>query len=375
MTHNNSGNSDELRALRSAVRAAMAKYSPETQVRDLMAAETGFDPVVWKQLAVLGLVGLLIGEEYGGAGAGPIAMGIAMEEMGGALLVSPFLSTAVLVPRLLAATADEAERAAMLPKIAAGELIATAAFAEQRSARPPVTIATTATADGEGWSIAGEKHFVLDGNAAAVIYVLARAEGGPAVFAVDADAAGLDVKSLATVDQTRKQCRVRFADTPARLIGQLGTGMEVFEAALDACAVAFISEQAGAARRAVEMATEYAKTRYQFGRAIGSFQAVKHMCADMLLEAESALSAARFIAKQFADHAPSRIADLALAQAYCADAFVFVAATNIQVHGGIGFTWEHPAHLYLRRARSSAQLLGSPSWHRERYMQEIGGTT
>jgi alkylation response protein AidB-like acyl-CoA dehydrogenase len=192
------------------------------------------------------------------------------------------------------------------------------------------------------------------------------------VFAIDAGAPGLAVTPLTTVDPTRKQCRLQFVDTPARLIGRPGVGVEVFNAALDACALALVSEQAGGARRAVEMASEYAKTRYQFGRAIGSFQAVKHMCADMLLEAESAVSAARLVAASFAEHAPSRIADLALAQAYCSDAFVFVAATNIQVHGGIGFTWEHPAHLYLRRARSDAQLLGSPSWHRERYLRQIG---
>jgi acyl-CoA dehydrogenase len=162
-----------------------------------------------------------------------------------------------------------------------------------------------------------------------------------------------------------------LVDTPARRVGQPGAGVEAFTAALDRSAVALLSEQAGGARRAVEMATDYAKTRYQFGRAIGSFQAVKHMCADMLLEAESAVSAARFVAGSFAAQAPSRIADLALAQAYCSDAFVFVAATNIQVHGGIGFTWEHPAHLYLRRARSDAQMLGSPSWHRERYLQQV----
>jgi acyl-CoA dehydrogenase len=180
------------------------------------------------------------------------------------------------------------------------------------------------------------------------------------------------VTPLTTVDPTRKQCRLQFVDTPARLIGRPGAGVEVFNAALDAGGLALVSEQAGGARRAVEMATEYARTRYQFGRAIGSFQAVKHMCADMLLEAESTVSAARFAANSFAEHAPSRIADLALAQAYCSDALVFVAATSIQVHGGIGFTWEHPAHLYLRRARSDAQLLGSPSWHRERYLQQIG---
>jgi alkylation response protein AidB-like acyl-CoA dehydrogenase len=366
--------SDEQRALRNAVADLMARHSGEAQVRALMATDTGFDPKVWHELAAMGLTGLLIDEQYGGAGAGPVEMGIAMEEMGRALLVSPFLSTAVLVPSLLAEAGDAAECAAVLPRIALGELIASVAFAEDDSARLPATIATSAGSIGDAWHITGYKHFVLDGQSAELLYVLAATDAGPAVFAVDGGAAGLDVTPLTTVDLTRKQCRLQFVDTPARLVGRLGAGVDVFTAALDRSAVALVSEQAGGARRAVEMATEYAKTRYQFGRAIGSFQAVKHMCADMLLEAESAVSAARFVAGSFAERAPSRIADLALAQAYCSDAFVFVAATNIQVHGGIGFTWEHPAHLYLRRARSDAQLLGSPSWHRERYLRQIEAT-
>ena len=366
--------SDEQRALRSAVADLMARRSAEAQVRALTATDTGFDPAVWRELAAMGLTGLLIDEQYGGAGAGPVEMGIAMEEMGAALLVSPFLSTAVLVPSLLVEAGDAAECAAVLPRIAAGDLIASVAFAEDGSARLPSTIATSAGAIGDAWHVTGYKHFVLDGQSANLFYVLAGTDAGPAVFAVDPGAPGMDVTPLTTLDPTRKQCRLQFVDTPARLVGRLGAGVEVFSAALDRSAVALLSEQAGGARRAVEMATDYAKTRYQFGRAIGSFQAVKHMCADMLLEAESAVSAARFVAGSFAGQAPSRIADLALAQAYCSDAFVFVAATNIQVHGGIGFTWEHPAHLYLRRARSDAQLLGSPSWHRERYLRQIEAT-
>ncbi|MDT5343744.1 MAG: hypothetical protein QOE52_2928 [Mycobacterium sp.] len=364
--------SDEQLALRNAVADVLARHSSEAQVRALMATDTGFDPAVWRELAAMGLTGLLISEEYGGAGAGPVELGIVLEEMGRVLAVSPFLSTAVLVPNLLAETGDAAECGAVLTRIAAGELIASVAFAEDGSSRLPATIATSAGAIGDAWHITGYKHFVLDGQLADLLYVLADSDAGPAVFAVDAGATGLDVTPLTTVDPTRKQCRLQFVDAPARLVGRLGAGVEVFSAALDRSAVALLSEQAGGARRAVEMATEYAKTRYQFGRAIGSFQAVKHMCADMLLEAESAVSAARFVAGSFVELAPSRIADLALAQAYCSDAFVSVAANNIQVHGGIGFTWEHPAHLYLRRARSDAQLLGSPSWHRERYLQQIG---
>ncbi|MBS9533277.1 acyl-CoA/acyl-ACP dehydrogenase [Mycobacterium sp. M1] len=363
---------EEQRALRSAVADLLAKRSTEEQVRALMATDAGFDPAVWQELATMGLLGLLVDERHGGAGAGPVEVGIVAEEMGRALLVSPFLATAVLVPALLAALGDAAESTAVLPRIAAGSLIATAAFAEGSSARLPERISTVASVSDDGWRVSGEKRFVLDGLSAAVIYVLAGTPDGPAVFAVDAADPGVRVTPLTTVDATRKQCAVRFVDAQARLIGEPGCGVQAFTTAVDAAAVALLGEQAGGARRAVEMAVDYAKTRYQFGRAIGSFQAVKHLCADMLLEAESTVSAARHVAAACADRTPGWLADLALAQAYCSDAYVFVAATNIQVHGGIGFTWEHPAHLYLRRARSDAQLLGSPSWHRERYLQQIG---
>lgn len=363
---------DEQRALRDAVADLMAKHSGEQQVRALMASDTGFDPATWQELATMGLLGLLIPEQYGGAGAGPVEMGVVCAEMGRSLLVSPFLATAVLAVNLLSEVDDPAEQQAVWPRISAGELIAAVAYAEDGSARPPEHPATSAGAIGGAWHLTGYKHFVLDAAAADVLYVLAGTDAGPSVFAVEGGAPGLDVTPLTTVDATRKQYRVQFVDTPARLVGRPGTGLAAFNAALDRSAVALLSAQAGGAQRAMAMASDYAKTRHQFGRAIGSFQAVKHMCADMLLEAESAMSAARHVAGAFADQAPSRLVDLALAQAYCSDAFVFVAATNIQVHGGIGFTWEHPAHLYLRRARSDAQLLGSPSWHRERYLKQIG---
>jgi alkylation response protein AidB-like acyl-CoA dehydrogenase len=202
--------------------------------------------------------------------------------------------------------------------------------------------------------------------------VLADTDAGPAVFAVDRDASGLTPTPLTTIDLTRKQYALRLDHTPARLIGELGCGAETFAAALEAGGVALLSEQAGGAHRCMRMAAEYAGTRFQFARAIGSFQAVKHMCADMLTEAESAVSAARHVAAAFDAGTPERSADLALAQAFCSDAFVYVAAINIQVHGGIGFTWEHPAHLYLRRARTDAQLLGEPAHHRERYLRLKG---
>ncbi len=355
----------EQRDLTEAVTDLMAKRSPEAEVRRLMATDTGYDPAVWAELAAMGLLGLAIPEEFGGAGAGAVEVGLVMEAMGRALLCAPYLSTAVLTTGLLAALGDSAEQADVLPRIAAGELITTVAFAEAGSARPPRSSATTARADGSEWRLSGTKTYVLDAAVAERIYVLA----GEGVFAVDAGAPGLDVSLLSTVDQTRKLGRVVFDDTPARLVGAEGAGAAAVDQALDRASVALLGEQAGGTMCATRMAADYAKTRFQFGRAIGSFQAIKHMCADMLLEAESAVSAARHVAAAFDAEDAARFTDLAVAQAYCSEAFVTVAANNIQVHGGIGFTWEHPAHLYLRRARTDAQLFGEPAWHRERYLR------
>lgn len=354
--------------LRDAVADLLAKRSPESEVRRLMETESGYDTALWAELAGMGLLGLVIPEEFGGAGAGAADLAVVCEQMGRALLCAPYLSTAVMVPYLLAALGDTSECAEVLPKIAAGDLIATVAFAEAGSARPAEHPSTAATDDG-GWKLSGEKTYVLDAQTASVFYVYARTDSGTAIFAVDRDAPGVSVSALDTVDQTRRQGRLSMSNAPGRLVGAPSAGHVALSDALDRTAVALIAEQAGGAMHAMQMAADYARTRFQFARAIGSFQAVKHLCVDMLLEAQSALSAARHVAASFDTAEPGRLTDLALAQAYCSDAYVFVAATNIQVHGGIGFTWEHPAHLYLRRARTDAQILGEAAWHRERYLQ------
>ncbi|BBZ35864.1 acyl-CoA dehydrogenase family protein [Mycolicibacterium confluentis] len=358
----------EQKALREAVSALMTRHFTEERVRELMATDTAFDEAAWQELADMGLLGLLIPEEQGGAGAGYSDLGIVVEELGSALFCGPFLPSAVLTPALLLATADDAEQGSVLPKLAAGELVATVAFAEGNSTEVPTELETTATESGGQWTLTGEKKFVLDAGIAGVVYVLAQTDAGPSVFAAEADAPGLEVTLCNTVDLTRKLSNVRFDNTPARLVGQAGAGADAFGAAVQAGSIALVSEQAGGAQRAMRLAVDYAKTRFQFGRAIGSFQAVKHMCTDMLLEAESSVSAARHVAAAFDAGADGAAADLALAQGYCSDAYVYVAATGIQVHGGIGFTWEHASHLYLRRARSDAQLLGTPASHRERYL-------
>jgi alkylation response protein AidB-like acyl-CoA dehydrogenase len=260
----------------------------------------------------------------------------------------------------------------VLPRIASGDLVATVAYAEPGTGvRPGCAGTTAAPAESGAWTVTGEKTYVLEAGSAEVIYVYAATPDGPGLVAVDRDAAGMTVEPLRTVDQTRRQHRIVLRDTPARLVGASDRLTAALQDALSLVAVALLSEQAGGARQAMQTAVDYARTRFQFGRAIGSFQAVKHLCADMLLEAESATSAARHVAAAFDANSPGAAADLALAQAHNAEAYLNVAATAIQVHGGIGFTWEHPAHLYLRRARTDAQLLGSPHEHREAYLRLV----
>jgi alkylation response protein AidB-like acyl-CoA dehydrogenase len=266
----------------------------------------------------------------------------------------------------------EAAQAAHLPGIASGETIATLAYTEPSGKWDEAGITTPATKSGDGWVINGTKMFVLDGHTASLVLVAARTDAGVSLFAVDGSASGLTRTALSTMDQTRKQARLDFDGTPARLVGQEGKGWEILGTVLDLAAVALAAEQVGGAQKVLEMAVEYAKVRVQFGRPIGSFQAIKHKCADMLLEVESAKSAAYYgmwCAAEMNQELPSVAS---LAKAYCSEAYFHAAAENIQIHGGIGFTWEHPAHLYFKRAKSSELLFGDPTYHRELLARRIG---
>jgi alkylation response protein AidB-like acyl-CoA dehydrogenase len=366
--------SDEQVELRQSVRRFLEAKSPEAQVRRLMETDEGYDPDVWRQSATqLGLQGLAIPEEYGGSGSTYLDLVVVFEEMGRALLCAPYFATIALAANLLLASSDEAAKVDYLPSLANGEKIATVALAEASGRWDETGVAAQAliTADGT-WSITGEKLYVLDAHVADLIFVVARAAAGLSVFAVESGADGLDVKLLSTMDQTRKQARVTLTATPARLIGMAGEGWAAVSKMLDLAVIALAAEQVGGAQRVLEMAVEYAKTRVQFGRPIGSFQAIKHKCADMLLEVESAKSAA-YYAGWAASEQPDEIPAVAsLAKSYCSEAYFHAAAENIQIHGGIGFTWEHPAHLYFKRAKSSELMFGDPAYHRELLAQRIG---
>jgi len=365
--------SEEQEELRKVVKDFLNAKSPETAVRELMETESGYDPAVWSQMGEqLGLQGLIIPEEFGGSGYSYVELIVVLEEMGRRLLCAPYFSTVVLAANTLIHSGDDAAKAEYLPGIASGETIATLAFTEPNGKWDASGITAEATKSGDGWVINGEKSFVLDGHTASLILVAARTDGEISLFAVDGAAAGLTRTALSTMDQTRKQAKLEFANVPARLIGEEGTGWDVLSVVLDLAAVALAAEQVGGAQECLETAVQYAKDRVQFGRPIGSFQAIKHKCADMLLEVESAKSAAYYAgwcAAELNDELPSVAS---LAKSYVSEAYFHTTAENIQIHGGIGFTWEHPAHLYFKRAKSSELLFGDPTYHRELLAQRIG---
>ena len=364
---------EEQEELRKTVRAFLEAKSPETAVREQMETETGFDPAVWSQMGEqLGLQGLIIPEEFGGSGFSYVELGVVLEEMGRALLAAPYFSTVALAANAILASGDDSAKKELLGGIASGETIATLAFTEPSGKWDEAGITMEATGSGDNFTLNGTKMFVLDGHTANLVIVAARTAKGVSLFAVDGAANGLTRTALSTMDQTRKQAKLEFADTPAALIGVEGDGWKVLSTVLDLAAVGLAAEQVGGAQKVLEMAVEYAKVRVQFGRPIGSFQAIKHKCADMLLEVESAKSAAYYgmwCAAELNDELPSVAS---LAKAYCSEAYFHATAENIQIHGGIGFTWEHPAHLYFKRAKSSELLFGDPTYHRELLAQRIG---
>jgi alkylation response protein AidB-like acyl-CoA dehydrogenase len=365
--------SEEQEELRRITRQFLESKSPETEVRRLMETTEGYDPAVWSQMAnELGLQSLVIPEEYGGQGFTYVELTVVLEEMGRALLAAPFYSTVVLATNAVLHSGDEAAKKEILPGIASGETIATLALTEPNGKWDLSGVEATATQGGDGWTIDGTKMFVLDGHVADVIIVAARTGAGLSLFKVDGDAAGLTRTPLATMDQTRKQAKLEFSGVPATLIGTDGGAEEVLGRVLDLAVVALAAEQVGGAQKVLDMSVEYAKDRVQFGRPIGSFQAIKHKCADMLLEVESAKSAAYYAAWCAAELNDELPEVACLAKAYCSEAYFHSAAENIQIHGGIGFTWEHPAHLYFKRAKSSELLFGDPTYHRELLAQRLG---
>jgi len=360
---------DEHDALRATVRQFLTDRSDEQAVRAQMATERGFDDDVWQQLAEqVGLTGLIVPEEHGGAGYGYVELCIVAEEMGRALLCAPYLSTAVMATNALLHCATADAQKALLPGIAEGSTRATLAYAE--SGWNVADIALSAQEKDGGFVLDGTKRHVLDGASADVILVAARNGAGIELFRVDADAAGLDRQAVPELDQTRKLATLSFSSTKATKISDSDI-REGLERTLALTLVVLASEQVGGAQWCLDTATDYAKNRLQFGRPIGSFQGIKHKCAEVLVDVEFAKTAAYNASWAAADclggdgdwEAVLQAAHMA--KSFCSEAYFHAAAENIQIHGGMGFTWEHPAHLYFKRAKASELLFGDAPHHRE----------
>jgi alkylation response protein AidB-like acyl-CoA dehydrogenase len=353
--------------LRESVRRFLEQRSTTQDIRRLMESEDTYDPAVWKQLAQqMGLPGIAIPEEYGGSGYGIIEQVIILEEMGRALLPAPYFSSAILAATALLESADDAACRELLPGIADGSATATLAWVEKLGAWDiTAQLDARAAATADGWSLTGHKTLVLDATTASLVLVVAATPAGPSLFAVVPGAAGMTSRPLKTLDSTRAFGSIEFDATPAQLIGTDGAAAGVLQRTLQIAAVALAAEQAGTAERCLEISVEYSKLRVQYGRPIGSFQALKHRFVDLLLEIETAKSAVYFAAAAAAEGDPELPLVASMAKASASDALVHAASELIQFHGGIGFTWEHDAHLYFRRAKTTEQFLGSPQAHRE----------
>jgi alkylation response protein AidB-like acyl-CoA dehydrogenase len=362
--------SEEQEELRRTIRRFFSEHSPISEVRRLMETEDGYNPEQWAQLAdPLGLQALTVPEEYGGQGFGSLELTVVLEEMGRSLVCAPYFATVVLAANALLASDDDDAKRELLPSIASGETIATLAFTEDNGRWDESGVEMRAVESGGTWRLDGHKMYVLDGHIASLVLVVARTQNGLSLFGVDGSAEGLARSPFQTMDLTRRQARLEFSATPARLIGPEGGAGGILTRTLDLAAVALAAEQVGGAQRCLEMSVEYAKNRFQFGRPIGSFQAIKHKCADVLLEIESAKSAAYYASWAADEDADDLPLVASMAKAYCSESYFHAAAENIQIHGGIGFTWDDDAHLYFKRAASSGLLFGDAAYHRERLLQ------
>lgn len=361
--------------LRTVLRRYFDDSSPTSAVRRLMETEQGWDRQDWRDLhEQLGVGAVHVPEAYGGLGLGFVELGIVAEEMGRALVCSPFFASSVLATTAVLNAADETQKTRLLPKLANGETVATLACAEASGRWDGDGVEATATPSGAGYRLNGVKSFVLDGASSDLFIVLARTPGsqgaaGLSLFTVAAGAPGLAVQRLASLDPTRKLARLTFDDVEAELLGEFEGAAEPFARTLAQACAMLANEMVGGAERLRESALEYAGLRMQFGRPISSFQSMKHKQADMLLEVELAKSAAYYAAAAADERAADFPAVAHLAKATASDTYLQTAIHTIQIHGGMGFTWDNDTHLWFKRAKSSEAFLGDAAWHRERMIR------
>ena len=364
---------DEQQELKRAAAGFLGEHASSERVRAAMDSDARCDEDLWKRLgAEMGWPAVVIPEEYGGLGLGHVELAVLMEEMGAALVCAPFFSTVCLAAQCLLEAGDESQKQAHLPGIAAGETIATLALTEAGGGWSADAVQATYAREGSEFVLSGTKRYVPDGHLADLLIVAARAQGssggeGIALFLVPRDAPGVDVEALPTMDQTRPQAQVSLDGVRVSAEACMcpdGEAWPAIERALVLASVALAAEQVGGAERCLTMAVEYVKEREQFGTVIGRFQAVKHKCADMLLLVESARSAAYYAAWCASTGHEDLAESASIAKAYCSDAYFQCAADCLQLHGGVGFTWEYDVHLHFKRAKASETLLGHPDAHR-----------
>ena len=358
----------EREELRATVRAFVRDRAPLAEVRRWSGTGAGYDPGVWAGLAgQLGLAGLLVPAGYGGAGCGLPEAGVVLQELGRGLVSVPYLSSAVLAVTALLASGDDAAQAELLPQLATGELLAAVAVSGPAGPADGTPRVTASRSPG-GAVLDGESLYVVDGHVAGVLLVAARDEEGARLYRVAADAPGLTRTAMSVLDATRHLTRLGFSGVPAHPLGPAGSGAAALGRVLDTAVVALAAEAVGGGEQALDLSVSHAKQRVQFGRPIGSFQAVKHKCADMFVALEGARAALDGALLGPGD--PGAAALVAALQ--CSAAYTHITTEAIQVLGGIGFTWEHPAHLYFRRARTSAVLFGTETQHRAALADRLG---
>lgn len=370
--------SEEQRLIRESARTYLAARAGAAQVRAAMGEPAGYDRQLWQEMAgELGWTGLAIPEAYGGAGLGWVELCILQEEQGRRLVASPFFATAALAAPVIAAAGSEGQRSALLRRIATGEARFACALGGSDGQPPCAGVRVTLASHAGGFTLSGVSDLVIHADAADLLLVLARAPGTQgddaiSVAVLPARTQGITIRPHVMLDLTRPMSRVEFADVSVsreQLLGEPGRAAEAVAKGLNLARIALASEALGGAEQVLEMTVAYVKERRQFGRPIGSFQALKHRLADMMIEVEAARSAAWYAACAAQEQETELAEAAAIAKSYCCDAFFDCAASAIQLHGGLGFTWEHEAHLYLKRARATATLLGSPSWLRERLVR------
>ncbi|MDH4564987.1 acyl-CoA dehydrogenase family protein [Pseudomonas sp. BN411] len=377
--------SDEQEMIRESAESFLADVSDSAAVRAAMVSELGHDPELWQRVcSEMVWPAIHIPEQYGGLGLGFVELAILLEQMGRRLFCSPFFASACLATPALLLGGSEEQKARWLPQLAEGSLTATLAYASNNR-NGLDAVQASVREEGEGFVIDGVLRQVVDGHSAGLLIVAGRGCEGVGLFAVSADTPGISRRLVPTMDQTRKFAEVKFdkvfVTADARL-GTPGQGGELLEKVLQLACIALAAEQTGGAQQSLDLTLAYTAERQQFGRAIASFQAIKHRAADMMLEVECARSAAWYAAcvaeEVLAANGDKGVAAelplaAALAKSRCSEAFFHCAAESIQLHGGVGFTWEYDPHLYFKRARASEALFGAPSWHRERIATALLG--